>query len=88
MAGFLDPERTPEKSLSLNLSSIEKTEAQKTMAVVRGFDLSQLPAEMVMEHYHPALHQEMEEEETDLIVPLIAEEMQTLKTVQQPVASS
>ena len=69
---FIDPNMSFERSPSLIQNSVEKTGHQQDMAVVRGFELNHIPAEMVLEHLNPELAQEMEENETDVVMPLVA----------------
>ena len=69
---FLDPNISFERSPSLIQSSVKKNGPQQDLAVIRGFELNHIPAEMVLEHLNPELALEKEEDETDVVMPLVS----------------
>ena len=53
-------------------NSVKKNGPQQDLAVVRGFELNHIPAEMVLEHLNPELALEKEKDETDVVMPLVS----------------
>ena len=69
---------TPEKSNSIQFSSEEKNAAELDQNVIKGFENCNIPPEMLLEHLNPELNQEMEEQETNECMPLVADELRSI----------
>ena len=75
---FIAPDMTPDKSSPIIAQSSPEGRQLSTNDVIRGFQLSHVPPEDMLEHLNPTLAQEKEEQETQELMPLVKEELQTI----------